>query len=105
MFGKKYTLNQCQKLQNQIKDLQRQIDELRSEQFTVGIVDSDGEPVMIPEGYFASDPPGYGYFNHKPYVKVQSITLKEVVEAIIDNLGIEIKVLAQTSPKVLVRKK
>lgn len=105
MLGKKHILNECKSLRDQIQNLQRQIDELKSEQFTVEVVDSSGKTVMIPEGYFASNPSGYGFYNHKPCPKMQCVTLKQVVEAIVEQLGVKIEVLEQSPSKVVVRGK
>lgn len=105
MFRKKFILNQCQRLQNQIQDLQSQINELRSEHFIAEVIDSSGKVIMLPEGYFQSNPPGYGYYNYKPYPKKNCVSLKQVIEAITEKLDLKIEVLEQSPSKVVVRGK
>jgi hypothetical protein len=107
MLSKKDLLKKCDDLQIRIGYLQDQINVIRSEQFTtVEVVDSTGKPVMIPGGWVDSTTrTGQAWFNSVPYPKTQCLNVKEVVEAILNHLNLNIKTVDQVPAKAIVTKK
>ncbi len=97
---KKEIIAQLEDLYKQFRSLDNQITQLiiNTKKYNVPIIDKDGNPVTIPYTYLYP----YNPTGEIPSVpKITTLELKDVVEAILNHLNLEVKKVEEQSTIVL----